>query len=54
MGARCIVMRAVDGEGGKTDGQKKNRMEKVGSDGLGRVRRVGSGKEGLIPYPGYQ
>ena len=34
-----MVMRAVDGEVGKTDGQKKNQMEKVGSDGLARVRK---------------
>ena len=47
MGARCIVMRAVDGEVGK------NRRPEKKPNGKGRVRRVGSGMEGLIPYPGH-
>jgi len=39
------------GGGEKPMARKKNRMEKVGSDGLGRVRWVASSMEGLIPYP---
>jgi len=42
-----FVMRAVDGEVGK------NRRPEKKPNGKGRVRRVGSGMEGLIPYPGH-